>query len=350
MAFVFITFITIIFGELVPKSLAIRKADQSTLAVALPLRWFYLITRPVTWLLYISTVGILKMFHIEPASESDLAHSEEELRMILEASQEGGHIDEVEQILMRRALTFGDRTVSDIMVPRTETAFLPTSTTVSEAIAEIEDTNHTRYPVFEEDVDNIVGYVHVKDLYRAARNATLRRLLRPIGFIAETANIEVALQRFQSTRTPLAIVVDEHGGTAGIVTIQDVVEELIGEVQDEFDLEAPPIEPLPDGSYSVDGSTRVDYLEEALDMHLPEEGFPTLGGRVFEQLQRRPRVGDEALLGDFQARVSEVDGMRISRVLLTRMEAEEARAEDAEGAEVADRAANGRGAANGRED
>jgi CBS domain containing-hemolysin-like protein len=349
-AFALITFITIIFGELVPKSLAIRKADQSTLGISIPLHWFYLITRPVTWLLYISTVGILKLFHIEPASESDLAHSEEELRMILEASQEGGHIDEVEQALMRRALTFGDRTVSDIMVPRTETAFLPTSKTVAEAIAEIEDTNHTRYPVFEEDVDNIVGYIHVKDLYRAARNSTLRRLLRPIGFIAETANIEVALQRFQSTRTPLAIVVDEHGGTAGIVTIQDVVEELIGEVQDEFDLEAPPIEPQPDGSFSVDGSTRVDYLEDELDLRLPEEGFPTLGGRVFEQLQRRPHVGDEVLLGDFHARVTEVDGMRISRVLLTRREAEEEEAEGADGTGTADNAANGRGSANGRED
>lgn len=341
-AFALITFITIIFGELVPKSLAIRKADQSTLGVSIPLHWFYLITRPVTWLLYISTVGILKLFHIQPASESDLAHSEEELRMILEASQEGGHIDEVEQILMRRALTFGDRTVSDIMVPRTETAFLPTSTTVAEAIAEVEETNHTRYPVFEEDVDNVVGYVHVKDLYRAPRSNTLRRLLRPIGFIAETANIEVALSRFQSTRTPLAIVVDEHGGTAGIVTIQDVVEELIGEVQDEFDLEAPPVELQPDGSFSVDGSARVDYLEEVLGLELPEEGFPTLGGRVFEQLQRRPHVGDEVRVGDFQAQVTEVDGMRICRVLLTRVEAEETGPNGVEEAETAERGNNGR--------
>jgi CBS domain containing-hemolysin-like protein len=342
LAFVIITFITIIFGELVPKSLAIRKSEQSTLAIALPLRWFYVITRPLTWLLYIATAGILKAFHIEPASESDLAHSEEELRMILEASQEGGHIDEMEQALMRRALTFGDRTVSDIMVPRTETTFLPTSSTVNEAIAEIEETNHTRYPVFEEDVDNIVGYVHVKDLFRAPRTSTLRRMLRPIGFISETANVEVALQRFQSTRTPLAIVVDEHGGTAGIVTIQDVVEELIGEVQDEFDLEGPPIEQQPDGSFSVDGSARVDYLEEALGMELPEEGFPTLGGRVFEQLQRRPNVGDEVQVGDFQARVTEVDGMRISRVLLTRIQSGESRSNGAEEAEPEERANNGR--------
>lgn len=340
-AFLIVTVLTIIFGELVPKSLAIRKAEQSTLAIALPLRWFYVITRPITWFMYMATAGILKAFRIEPASESDLAHSEEELRMILEASQEGGHIDEVEQALMRRALTFGDRTVSDIMVPRTETAFLPTSSAVSEVIAEIDETNHTRYPVFEEDVDNIVGYVHVKDLFRAPRTDTLRRLLRPIGFIAETANIEVVLQRFQSTRTPMVIVVDEHGGTAGIVTIQDVVEELIGEVQDEFDLEAPPIERQTDGSFSVDGSTRVDYLEEALRMRLPEEGFPTLGGRVFEQLQRRPRVGDEARVGDFLARVTEVDGMRISRVLLTRVESEETGPNGAGKAEAAERAANG---------
>jgi CBS domain containing-hemolysin-like protein len=341
-AFIFITFITIIFGELVPKSLAIRKAEGSTLAIAVPLRWFYVITRPLTWLLYISTVGVLKLFRIQPASELDLAHSEEELRMILEASQEVGHIDEVEQILMRRALTFGDRTVSDIMVPRTETAFLPTSDTVNEAIAEVEETNHTRYPVFEEDVDNVVGYVHVKDLYRAPRASTLRRLLRPIGFIAETANIEVALQRFQSTRTPMAIVVDEHGGTAGIVTIQDVVEELIGEVQDEFDLEAPPVELQEDGSFSVDGSARVDYLEEVLGMELPEEGFPTLGGRVFEQLQRRPHVGDEVRIGEFLARVTEVDGMRIGRVLLTRLEPEDTSANGGEGAEAGEREGNDR--------
>jgi len=228
LAFVLVTFLTIIFGELVPKSVAIRKAERATMFVALPLRWFYVVTRPITWLMYVAAAGILRVFRIKPASERELAHSEEELRMILEASQEVGHIDEVEQTLMRRALTFGDQTVSDIMVPRTEMAALPTSYTVDEAIAEVAETNHTRYPAYEEDVDNVVGYIHVKDLYRAPRDAGLRRLLRPIGFIAETSNIEVALQRFQSTRTPLALVVDEHGGTAGIVTIQDVVEQLIG--------------------------------------------------------------------------------------------------------------------------
>ncbi len=316
-SFVFVTFITIILGELVPKSFAIRRAEGSSLMVAVPLRWFYLVTRPLTWLMYISTAGILKLFHIQPASERDLAHSEEELRMILEASQEVGHIDEMEQTLMRRALTFGDRAVGDIMVPRTEMVALPTSLTVGEAIGEFVDTNHTRYPVFEEDVDNIVGYIHVKDVYRAAGSDTLRRLLRPIGFIAETSNIELALQRFQSTRTPLTIVVDEHGGTAGLVTIQDVVEELIGEIQDEFDAEPPLVEDQGDGSYSVDGSVRVDYLEDFFGLEMPDEGFPTLGGRVFEQLQRRPAVGDEARVGNFQTRVLEVDGMRISRVLLT---------------------------------
>jgi CBS domain containing-hemolysin-like protein len=318
-AFVLVTFLTIIFGELVPKSVAIRKAERATLLVALPLRWFYLVSRPLTWLMYISAAGVLRLFRIRPASERDLAHSEEELRMILEASQEVGHIDAVEQTLMRRALTFGDQTVTDIMVPRTEMAALPTSFTVAQAINEIAETNHTRYPAYEDDIDNVVGYIHVKDLYRAPPDATLRRLLRPIGFIAETSNIEVALQRFQSTRTPLAIVVDEHGGTAGIVTIQDVVEELIGEVQDEFDQEAPLVEKLGERTYSVDGAARIDELEESLGLQVPEEGFPTLGGRVFEQLQRRPRVGDEVRVGNFQAQVTEVDGMRICRVFLTRL-------------------------------
>ena len=285
----------------------------------MPLRWFYLITRPFTWLLYITAAGVLHVFRIQPASERDLAHSEEELRMILQASGEVGHIDPIEQTLMRRALTFGDQTVSDIMVPRTELASLPTSRTVAEAIAEVAETNHTRYPVYDEDVDNIVGYIHVKDLYRAPHDTGIRKLLRPIGFVSETANVELVLQRFQSTRTPLALVVDEHGGTAGIVTIQDVVEQLIGEVQDEFDQEAPQVEKLDGECYSVDGAARMDELQEALDLRLPEEGFPTLGGRVFEQLQRRPRVGDEVLLGDYLARVTEVDGMRIGRVFLNRV-------------------------------
>ncbi len=331
-AFVLVTFITIILGELVPKSFAIRKAEASSLLVALPLRWFYIITRPVTWLMYASAAGILKLFHIEPASERDLAHSEEELRMILEASQEVGHIDEVEQTLMRRALTFGNRSVGDIMVPRTEMAALPTALNVEQAIAEITETNHTRYPVFEEDIDNIVGYIHVKDVYRAPLANPLRRLLRPIGFIAETSNIEVALKRFQSTRTPLAIVVDEHGGTAGMVTIQDVVEELIGEIQDEFDAEPPLVETQGEDVYSVDGSVRVDYLEDFFGLEVPDEGFPTLGGRVFEQLQRRPQVGDEVEVGNFRARVLEVDGMRISRVLMTRSRPDDGEGDDAVGA------------------
>jgi len=335
-AFVFVTFLTIILGELVPKNVAIRKVEGSTRLISLPLRWFYLVTRPITWLMYIAAAGILHLFKITPASGRELAHSEEELRMILEASQEVGHIDEVEQALMRRALTFGDTSVSDIMVPRTELAALPTSFSVAQAIDEVTATNHTRYPAYEEDVDNIVGYVHVKDLYQAPRNGSIRRLLRPVGFIAETANIEVALQRFQSTRTPLAIVVDEHGGTAGIVTVQDVVEQLIGEMQDEFDAEGPLIEPREDGSYSVDGAARVDELEEMLGLKVPEEGFPTLGGRVFEQLQRRPRVGDEAQIGNFHARVLEVDGMRICRVLLARLDEgaeEEGELEEAESTE-----------------
>lgn len=318
LAFVLVTFLTIIFGELVPKSVAIRKAERASLLVALPLRWFYVVTRPITWLMYIAAAGVLRLFRITPASERDLAYSEEELRMILEASQEVGHIDEIEQTLMRRALTFGDQTVSDIMVPRTEMAALPTSLTVAQAIGEVAETNHTRYPAYENDVDNVVGYVHVKDLYRASHEDNLRRLLRPIGFIAESSNIELALQRFQSTRTPLALVVDEHGGTAGIVTIQDVVEQLIGEVQDEFDQEAPLVEEVDSDSYSVDGAARIDELQIYLELRLPEEGFPTLGGRVFEQLQRRPRVGDEVRLGDYLAKVTEVDGMRICRVLLTR--------------------------------
>jgi len=339
LAFILVTVITIIFGELVPKNLSIRKAERAAIIVAVPLRWFYVVTRPLTWFLFLAAAAILRLFKIHPATGRELAHSEEELRMILEASQEVGHIDEVEQTLMRRALTFGDQTVTDIMVPRTELAALPTSMTVAEAIAEIAETNHTRYPAYEEDVDNIVGYVHVKDLYRAPLEGTLRRLLRPVAFIAETSNIELALQRFQSTRNPLAIVVDEHGGTAGIVTIQDVVEELIGEVQDEFDSEGPPVEALDDGTFSVDGAARVEYLEETIGLQVPEEGFPTLGGRVFEQLQRRPHVGDEVIVGNFHARVLEIDGMRICRVRLTRLVsggAEEGELEEAESVERAD--------------
>ncbi|GAB4254329.1 MAG: hemolysin family protein [Thermoleophilia bacterium] len=319
-AFLVITFLHIVLGELAPKSLAIQRPEGTALWIALPLRAFYSVFFPVIWLFNAAALGVLRLLGIEPATEAQLAHSEEELRMIIAASQEVGHIDEVEQTIMRRALTFGERSVGDIMVPRPEIAALPTDMLVRDALAEVAASNHTRYPVYEDDLDDTIGYVHVKELYRADPDKPVRTLLRPIGFISETASIEMALLRFQSTRTPLAIVVDEHGGTAGIVTIQDVVEELIGEMQDEFDREAPLVQPLDGGGYSVDGGARLDYLEEALGLHLPEEGFPTLGGRVFEQLQRRPRVGDEVQVGDYQARILEVDGMRITRVLMLPLE------------------------------
>lgn len=319
-AFLIITFLHIVIGELAPKSIAIQKSEAVTLWTATPLRLFYRVFRPIIWLFNGAATSLLRLVNIQPASEAQLAHSEEELRMIISASQEGGHIDEVEQTIMRRALIFGEHIVGEIMVPRTEMAALPTEMAIEQALEEVASSNHTRYPVYEDDMDDTIGYVHVKDLYRADRSRSVRTLLRPIGFIAETASIELALKRFQSTRTPLAIVVDEHGGTAGLVTIQDVIEELIGEVQDEFDHEAPPVEELSEGSYSVDGSARLDYLEEALSLRVPDEGFPTLGGRVFEQLQRRPRVGDEARVGNFEARILEVEGMRITRVLMTAVE------------------------------
>ncbi len=316
LAFAVITFLHIVIGELAPKSVAIRKPEATALWVALPLRWFYLIFRPLIWFFNSAANLVLRVIRLTPANQSELAHSEEELRMILLASQQGGHIDEVEQALMRRALTFGERAVGEIMVPRTEMAGLPTDVTIAAALEEVAVSNHTRYPVYEEDLDETIGYVHVKELYRADLGKPVRSVLRPIGFISETASIEVALQRFQSTRTPLAIVVDEHGGTAGLVTIQDVVEELIGEVQDEFDRDNPLVEPREDGTFSVDGGARVDYLEESIGLQITETGFPTLGGRVFEQLQRRPKAGDEVEVGNFRARVLEVDGLRITRVLM----------------------------------
>lgn len=321
-AFLIITFLHIVIGELAPKSLAIQRSEGTALWIAFPLRAFYGLFLPVIWLFNTAALGVLKIFGIEPATDAQLAHSEAELHMIIAASQEGGHIDEVEQTIMRRALTFGERVVGGIMVPRPEMAALPTDMLIRDALAEITVSNHTRYPVYEDDMDDTIGYVHVKELYRADPSKPVRTLLRPIGFISETASIEVALVRFQSTRTPLAIVVDEHGGTAGLVTIQDVIEELIGEVQDEFDRDAPLVQPLDGGGYSVDGGARLDYLEETLGLHLPEGGFPTLGGRVFEQLQRRPRVGDEVSVGNYQAHILEVDGLRITRVLMLPVEEE----------------------------
>ncbi|NLE74193.1 MAG: HlyC/CorC family transporter [Actinobacteria bacterium] len=311
-----ITIVTIVLGELVPKSLAIRRAEGATLTLAPLLRSFFWLFWPAVWVLNGLTKGVLKILRVQPATAADLAHSEDELRMILSASAEGGHIDEVEQTIMRRALTLGDRTVGQVMVPRTEMAALPASMPLREALGGIAVTNHTRYPVYEDDYDDTIGYVHVKDIYRADLDKPVRSVLRPVSFIAETASVEIALSRFQTARTPLVIVVDEHGGTSGIVTLQDVVEELIGEVQDEFDQDAPLVEPVENGAFSVDGRARLDYLLEHVGLDLPAEGFPTLGGRVFEQLQRRPHAGDEVILGNFSARVLQVDGMRIARVLL----------------------------------
>jgi CBS domain containing-hemolysin-like protein len=319
LAFLLITFLHVVFGELVPKTLTIRYPETTALLVAWPIRVFYALFYPLIWSMNSAAHVLVRALGIPPPSDASLAHSEAELRMILAVSQKSGALSEPHARLLANVLDFPDRSVRQIMVPRGDVVALDLERPFPENMEIARSTGHTRYPLCEGDLDRVVGVVNIKDLFQRAAelepNPDLKRFARDSLFIPETVRIEQVLALFQKKRVHLAIVVDEYGGMSGIVTLEDVLEELIGEIQDEFDQEAPLVQRAPDGRVLVDASLALDEMEEQL--HLvddTEEDVDTIGGLVLARLGRLARVGDRVEIGGRTVEVVRVRGRRIIRL------------------------------------
>jgi CBS domain containing-hemolysin-like protein len=316
-AFICITALHIVVGEQAPKSFAIRRPEPTSLAIAIPLYIFYFVSFPAIWLLNRASIGLLRLFGLKPADDHEMAHSEEELRLLLSSSEMMRRSHTKHEIL-DNVFELSLRNARQVMVPRADVVYMTTTRSVEENLTLARQSGHTRFPLCEGDLDKVIGLVHIKDLFRAgSAPASLEAIARPVKFVPETITLDKLLARMRGERLHLAAVLDEYGGVSGIVTLENVIEEIVGEIQDEFDTERPELVDKGDGSYQVSGAMLLVDLEDALQTELSPRDEDTLGGVVLSELGRRPRVGDRVRFGAAEVEVVEVLGNRIRTLRLT---------------------------------
>ncbi|WP_418792475.1 hemolysin family protein [Phosphitispora sp. TUW77] len=315
-SFLIITFLHIILGELVPKSLAIQSAEKIALGTAGLLKLFYRIFYPAIFLLNGLANSILRLIGISPANEADLAHTEEELRMLVDASERHGFLDKMESTLLDNVFEFSDRTAAEVMVPRQDMVCLYVQDTIDEALDVIKEYGHTRYPLCDNDKDNIIGMIHIRDMISNKDNPLkeLSQLKRDILIVPEGIPISHLVQKMRSIRTHIAVIADEFGGTSGLVTIEDMLEELVGEIYDEFDREQPHVKKINETDYEVNGRVLLHDISEILGTNINAEGIVTIGGYIFAQIGRKPKNGEEIEFDGYIFQVAEVVGSRIVKV------------------------------------
>jgi CBS domain containing-hemolysin-like protein len=325
-AFVLITGMHVIMGELMPKSIALQRPERTALLVARPTLFVEQLFRPFIWALNGTGNFLLRLLGFNHSSETDHLHSVEELKMLVDASEEGGVLEKQESDMLHAVFDFGDLTAHQVMVPRTEMVTLDVETPREEAYDFAAQHHHNKYPVYENDLDHIAGILHVKDLVPAMRlppdrQPMLRQLMREPLFVPDTIGVNDLLARFRQRKQHMAILLDEYGGTAGLVTLQDIMEELVGEVSDVFEPDEPEIQKLPDGSLRLDGLMLLTDFNDAFGVNLVDPNYETIAGYMMGRLDRIPKVGDEVdepinehdLL---RLRVDVMDGKRIAWIIM----------------------------------
>jgi len=324
-AFSIITCLHIVIGELAPKSIALQKSESTALFIITPLIIFTKIFKPFIW--FLSSMGhqVIKLLRITPPSGRQLLHSEEEVRMILRQSSDGGILSPKEVEMVYNVFQLGDIPVKVIMVPKTEILAFNITSTLKQVVKKIELHPHSRFPVFENSIDNIVGFIHVKDIYRTLikKGGDLRlsqiKIIRDVITVPEVKKIDAVLQEMRRKRVHLAIVSDEFGGTNGVVTLEDIIESLVGEIDDEFDQPNKDIATQKDGSFIVQGYTPIEDMRKKFNLVLKGLGYATIGGLVFGLLGHEPRVGDEVEINNLHMEVLKVDGKRIKTLKVKRL-------------------------------
>lgn len=320
LGFAIITYAHLVFGEQAPKYFSIGQAERAALWISGPLGIFMFLFRPMVWLVNSSTNFVLRPLGIRLGEEMEV-HSEEELRIMISSSAASGVLEPEERDYLHNVFDFGDRVAREIMVPRPDIIALPSDAPLEELVEEATFGRYTRYPVYEGDLDHILGAVHVKDLFRAIAeepgNFDIEPLIRDCLVVPENKRIEQILREFQKRKLQMAIVIDEWGSVEGLVTIEDVLEEIVGEIQDEFDEDEAAIEPVSEDVYAIDGRIPITEVNDYFGLDLPHEDFDTIGGYVLGALGRPPEPGDTIEVDDGATlRVKSVDGPRVSVLTL----------------------------------
>jgi putative hemolysin len=334
LAYAIVTYLHVTLGELVPKAVALTKNESTALWVALPVEAVYLISYPLVWLLQESANAFTRLFGIQPAPAGVVAHTEEDIRLIVAAAEDTGVIEEREEEMVYKVFDFADKEVHEVMVPRPEVVAISIDLPPQECLAAVIDSPYTRYPVYRGSLDDIVGILHVRDLFsalwdRGIENVEIQALVRDAFVVPETKDLAAMLAEFRRANQHMALVVDEYGSFQGIVTLEDLLEEIVGEIEDEYDLPDESVEQLEDGRVRIDGTFPIDDFNEQFGQELPQEDYHTVAGFVFGQLGRAAEKGDEVVHDGLRFEVVEVDGPRIERLeveFLTPEQAEEVEA------------------------
>lgn len=318
-----ITYAHLVFGEQAPKYFAIQKSEKVSLWISRPLDVIRLPFQPIVWIVNTSTNFMLRPWGIRLGEETE-AHSEEELRIMISSSTASGILDPEERDYLNNVFDFGDTVAREIMVPRPDIEALPHDAPLEELAEKAAFGRYTRYPVYEDDPNRILGAVHVKDLFRAAKedpeDFDIRPLIRDCLVVPENKPIEQLLRNFQERKLQMAIVIDEWGSVEGLITIEDVLEEIVGEIQDEFDEDEAAIEKIGENLYAIDGRIPITDVNERFDLDLPNEDFDTIGGYILGSLGRPPEPGDTVETEGVTLNVKSVDGPRVSVLTLRRGE------------------------------
>ncbi len=316
-AFTLITTLHIILGELVPKALALLHPERIAAWVIIPLIGFAWVMHVPIVILNGAATGLLRVVGIRTPQDHERLHSADEIRMLVEQSGEGGSLGTQDARLLEGVFEFSEKSAEEVMTPRTEIAAIEADATVESAADEVAAAGRSRYPVYTASLDEVVGVVHAKDILRALREApgtTIRRIMRQPVFVPGTREVEDVLTDMKRLKTHMALVLDEYGGTAGLVTMEDLLEEIVGEIYDEYD---PVLHPSPagtDGSVTLDGAMPISEFNNRFDAELDDSDYTTLGGLLFGQLGRLPRVGDRVAVGPHHFEITAMDGRRVDRV------------------------------------
>lgn len=324
-AFSLVTFLHVVVGELAPKTLAIHKAETITLLVAKPLILFYKMMFPFIWVLNGSARLVTKMFGLEPASEHEIAHTEEELRIILSDSYKNGQINQSEFKYVNKIFEFDDRIAKEIMVPRTEVITLSKNDSLDHAFQIVKEEKFTRYPVIDGDKDRVIGMVNVKELFTFMLSAdnyhklTLEPLVRPIIRIIDTVPIQELLLKMQRERIHMAILMDEYGGTSGLVTVEDILEEIVGEIRDEFDLdEVAEVRKIADDHYIIDAKVLISQVNDLFGLDINDQDIDTIGGWILTE-DYEAKQGDTIRFEGFNFKILEMEDHHIRYIEVTKM-------------------------------
>jgi putative hemolysin len=332
-----------VIGELVPKGIALGHREGTALAVAPAVRAFFVVFWPLIWILRRATELVLRALGLEPPGGEDEPYSEAELRLLVSQSTRGGEIEEQEQEMLYKVFDFADKEASDVMVPRPEVVALSVDLPPEQCLEAVMDSPYTRYPVYSETLDNVVGILHVRDLFSALRDRGMHEvkvgdLIRPAHIVPETKDLAALLTEFRRTNQHMAIVVDEYGEMEGIVTLEDLLEEIVGEIEDEFDLPDESVEQVDEDTVKIDGTFPIDDFNERFHTSLPDEDYHTVAGFVFGLLGRQPEVGDDIAHDGLRFDVLDVEGSRINKLAVTfeQRRAQKERDEEERGALEAD--------------